>query len=427
MNITNKKRYQQWYKEALETIFNKMTIEQKEELYLKFDIPLGTSLNLIGRAIDDNFEFIPKEILIESAKMVGLNPSQIESLDFIRSNKYHLNIPNKQEVKSGIINDNVNSFTPKKILDNLNTVVIGQDRAKKKIATAIYYQLKSLQDKQKDISPLSKTNSPLLLVGNTGTGKTFVVQKATQFTNLNFVHIDASSLVPTGIIGYSTDDIVKEIIRTAKYDEELAKYSVVFFDECDKILDKENGKSIISQLLRFSEGADCIVSTSSSDSDQDLLDDIKYLSTKNMLIIFGGSFQNIIDKSVVGFTKEQLDKKLTYEDIESSGFSKELLGRIKQIIVLNNLTQDDYLNILTKSSESPLISYTQKVKDDKNKVIIEKEVLVKISKIAFSSNLGVRRINQILEELFEDIMFKSPEEPYQRFTISLEDLKKLDS
>lgn len=423
MESTNRKKYQQWYKDALEIIFNKMSIEQKEELYNKFHIPLGTSLNLVGKSLDKKFEFIPKEILIESARIVGLDSKEIESLDFIHLNEYQLTKSEKQDIKPIAINKNPNKLTPQKILDSLNTVVMSQDKAKKKIATAIYYQLKSFKDKTTNQS--LNTNSPLLLAGNTGTGKTFVVQKATQFTDLNFIHVDASSMVSTGIVGYSIDDIVKEIVRNANYDKNLAEHSVVFFDECDKILEKEYGKSIVSQLLRFCEGADYVISITNHDTDECQLGKVKNISTKNMLIIFGGSFQTIIDKSVVGFAKEQIEKKLSYDDIENSGFPKELLGRIKQVVILDKLSQQDYLKILTKSNESPLNAYIQKLKEDNNEVIIEDEVLKEIANIAYKSNLGVRKINQVLEELFEDIMFKSPESSYQRFNITMDDLNKI--
>lgn len=165
---TVKPNYNQWHNDAITLIFNNMTVEQKTILYEKFNIPLGTSLNLIGKTINEEFNFIPKEILIEASHMIGLDAKQIASFDFINKNQYQLS----------------------------------QDKAKKKIATAIYYQTKLLSNLSNNIGSALKPMSPLLLAGNTGVGKTFIIQKATQFAKLNFIHIDASSLVPTGIVGY---------------------------------------------------------------------------------------------------------------------------------------------------------------------------------------------------------------------------------
>lgn len=321
----------------------------------------------------------------------------------------------------------------------LNESIIGQEEATKKISTAIYYQLKLLEQENIDnrfpndsifnnkINKSSTRIGPILLAGETGSGKTMIVKKAAEFANINFLHIDASSLVEDGIVGKSTDCIAKDLLRQTDYDTEKAEKSIIFFDECDKLLQKDSGQAILFQLLRFTEGAAMPINISNSDHDANKLQDINFLSSKQMLIIFSGAFQNIIDKTTVGFgsKKEVNNKKLSKDDILKSGLPKELLGRIKQTIVLNSLSEDDYYKILTKSKDSPIKDYINKIEINDNMISFDDEILHKIANIASKSTLGVRVIAQILEELFDDILFESPQYQYKEFTLTVKDLELL--
>lgn len=333
--------------------------------------------------------------------------------------------------------DKSNNFTPQAIFNYLGQSIIGQDEAKRKIATALYYQNRIYKNTQgiKDKLVLDgskpttdkmeiKPIGPLLLTGHTGSGKTYTMQKGAEFSKLNFIHIDTSNLVEEGIVGKSINDIPKDLIRKANYDIGLAEHSIVFFDEYDKLLNKQSGHSIMAQLLRFVEGSDMLINFSQYDDDKNKFGDIKSLSTKKMLIIFGGAFSWISNKSEIGFGKDQKStKKLSHEDIEKSGFPKELLGRIKQIIIFDKLTKDNYYKILTQSTDSPLNDYINKIKINDDKIIIEDGVLERIAEIASKSDFGARKITQILETLFDDIIFKSPEKKIETFKITLEDLK----
>lgn len=349
----------------------------------------------------------------------------------------------KEKVISSRIDKNIfdstNSFTPKAIMTYLNESIIGQEESTKKISTAIYYQLKLLEKDNIDnrfpndsifnnkINKSSTRIGPILLAGETGSGKTMIVKKAASFSKVNFLHIDASSLVEDGVVGKSTDCIAKDLLRQTDFDTEKAEKSIIFFDECDKLLQKDSGQAILFQLLRFTEGADMPINISNSDHDANKLQDIKFLSTKQMLIVFSGAFQNIIDKTTVGFgsKREVNNKKLSKDDILKSGLPKELLGRIKQTIVLNSLSEDDYYKILTKSKDSPIKDYIKKIEINDNMISFDDEILHKIANIASKSTLGVRAIAQILEELFDDILFESPQYQYKEFTLTVKDLELL--
>lgn len=429
----------------------------KEKSY-EFERLLMSSISLdkdekleIIRSINNLNEFQIIELMTiwdtENLQFINLNLPQHESLrvhtdkhakwwkEIIEENKKEKRIKENLKDTQDIFDKN-NDFTPKAILGYLNGSVVGQNKAKKKIATAIYQQDKLFKSDKKHIIPKNdnsyqglKPSGPILLAGPTGSGKTFIIQEASKFSNLNFVHVDASLLVESGISGYSTDDIVKKILAQANYDLELAKYSVLFFDECDKILHKYNPQSILGQLLRFTEGAKMPINISQYDSNIEKLKKIDNLSTNNMLIIFGGAFQWLNDKeATVGFGASLIKKeeeKLSHEDIEKSGFPKELLGRIKQTIILDKLTKSDYYKILTKSKDSPLNDYIKKIEINKDKVIIESGVLEKIASMAYNSEFGIRKITHILENLFDDIMFQSPDKKIETFTIKLCDLDKI--
>jgi len=324
------------------------------------------------------------------------------------------------------------NFTPQAITTYLEKIVIGQNKAIKKISTALYYHIQLVNKDQssfnEEYSTQQKisTSGPLLLAGSTGSGKTMIVKEAAKFSNINFFPIDSSSLVEDGIVGKSSDSIVKDLLRQVNYDIEKAQSSIVFFDECDKLLLKDNGLAVLSQFLKFVEGAEIPVVTASHDYDLNKLKDIQFVSTKNMLIIFAGAFQNIIDKTTVGFgTKNSDIKHLTSEDILKSGFPKELLGRIKQTVILNNLSEENYYDILVKSSSSPVNDYIEKVSINNNFIFIENVVYRKLAQIAYKSEFGVRSIPHILEKLFEEILFISPEYADFEFNLTLKDLEKV--
>jgi len=326
-----------------------------------------------------------------------------------------------------------NFFTPKSIQAYLSKSVIGQDSALKSISTTIYYHIKSLNHKNKFYESkiygahnyLKCSNiSPILLAGATGSGKTMIVQEASEFAKVNFFHIDASTLVTTGIVGDSVDNIGKDLLRQTNYDIEKAQTSILFFDECDKLLHKDSGMAVLSQLLRLSEGANLSINISNYDYDSEKFKDIKSISTNKMLIIFAGSFQDLIDKTTVGFNSKA-NKSLSKSDIKKSGLPKEFIGRLKQMIVLNKLSKDDYYNILTNSTSSPLNDYISKLKINGNDLVVDDELLVKITNLASKSDYGVRTIFSILQNLFEDLLFISPQYKDHEFHLTLDDLNTI--
>ncbi len=354
------------------------------------------------------------------------------------SQEYAKNHPGKTVVRNAELDELVESvvkklvqkqpklgISPKKIFEYLNEHVISQDKAKKDIALAMYYHsLKSKYSTNKSIG----TNGPVMIVGSTGSGKTFIVQKACEFIDAVFIHVDTSSMVPEGIKGYSIGTLAEEIMQKSKYDIHQASHCVVFFDEIDKLFHGEDaseyGPRVATQLLRFIEGTKVQLSN-------DIVEKIKYsstdeLDTSNIQFILGGAFQWILDekadkKSTMGFNNQKVEEPsnaITLEDLYKENIPKELLGRMSTIVNLKKLSEHDYFKILTSSKSSPLHEFINKLDFHGDKVEISDETLHEVSKVAAQSALGVRALKQILKSMFSEALFNTAEGEYQIHVIA---------
>ena len=312
--------------------------------------------------------------------------------------------------------------SPKMILEHLNKHVISQDEAKKDIALAMYYHsLKSKYANNEEIG----TNGPVMIVGPTGSGKTFIVQKACEYIDTLFLHVDTASMVPEGIKGYSVNSLIQDLIYLADDDIEKASKAVIFLDEVDKLFLKDDsdlnyGARVASQLLRLLEGSTFKV-YDSKNTEKESID----FNTQNVQFILGGAFQSILDdkqigKSIMGFTKELIEadeQKITLEDLYKTDVPKELLGRMNSIVNLYPLSEEDYYKILTQSESSPLNEFINKITFHGDKVDIGDEALQDIAKVATESELGVRAIKQTLKTMFSDALFNAADGEYKTHQI----------
>jgi len=308
--------------------------------------------------------------------------------------------------------------TPTSILEYLNKSIIAQDEAKKEIAVAMYYHsLKIKYDNAKELD----ASAPLMLIGPTGSGKTFIVQQACSLIDALYMHVDTSSMVSEGIVGYNIGKLAADILKKADFDIKKAEKAVVFFDEMDKLFHPDNdeyGSEVSHQLLRFIEG------TTVNIPKQDLpgQDEGATLSTGKMQFILGGAFQWILDKKEkstqtksMGFLNKSKNtvqsdlKAVTLEDLYEEDVPKELLGRMHTIVNLYALTQEDYYKILTQSDKSPLQEFIDKVRFHGDDVVIDEDVIEAIAEYAAKSDLGVRSMRQILKKLFAQALFLAPE------------------
>jgi ATP-dependent Clp protease ATP-binding subunit ClpX len=378
--------------------------------------------NTLMQVSANQFKILDEEIYfndaLEAQEFAKNNPgkSVVRNPDDIQFS------PQRDQNKKGL---KINT-TPSLILEYLNKHIISQDDAKKEIALAMYYHsLKSKYSKNKEIG----ANGPVMMVGPTGSGKTFIVQKACEFIDTAFIHVDTSSMVPEGIVGYSIGDLGKEILRLSNYDMHKAAHCVVFFDEMDKLFSGDNdsdyGERIANQLLRLVEGSIIKISYTYIEREQ-LSHVVEALDSSSMQFILGGAFQWILDEKsntqpTVGFARPMIQEKnhsITLQDLYEQEIPKELLGRMNTIVNLHPLTENDYYKILTQSESSPLREFFKKVEFHGDKVEISDETIWQISKIAANSKLGVRSIKQTLKSMFKDAMFSSPEGEFKTHQIA---------
>ncbi len=350
------------------------------------------------------FRVVDEEIYFDSAEESQVYAKKNPGTVVVRSNS-------KKSTKTTSHNTAKLNITPNMILEHLNKHIISQSDAKKEIAMALYYHsLKSKYAHKKDLKP----NGPVMLVGPTGSGKTFIVQKACEFIDTVFVHVDTSSMVPEGIVGHSVADIAKDILKLSNNNMFKATHCVVFLDEMDKLFtnDSEHSDGVASQLLRLVEGTKIKIPHSITGIGE------KELDSSNMQFILGGAFQWILDKKnskkdTMGFsnfdTSKEQNKSITLQDLYNEDIPKELLGRMSSIINLYKLSKDDYFNILTKSESSPLSDFIKKIEFHNDKVDISNETLQQVSHIASKSELGVRAIRQTLKDMFKNALFEAPD------------------
>ena len=319
-----------------------------------------------------------------------------------------------QEIKKyGIKNiqqislDKAHEISPKGLSTLIKEHIIGQDQAVKALSLALYYHKKiasALQNNKK--SPIDGRIEPILLMGPTGSGKSFLIKKAAEFANLAFVHVDTSSLVSVGIKGYGINDALKDLIRKSQYNLQKAQTGIIYFDEIDKLLLHHDGDSILSQMLRVIEGSVVSIEKHYPGEEKEF-EKISQIDTKNILFIFGGSFE-MVQSRQSGFVTEQAEEKCTIYDQEfllSAGIPKELVGRIEQVITLKRLSAQRYRQILFSSKSSPLHKYQQMLQLNGKKAEIDDKSLNDILKKAEKSPYGARNLNSLLFDYFKDKLY----------------------
>lgn len=288
----------------------------------------------------------------------------------------------------------------------LKEFVKGQDEAVRDISTILYYQTKIHRFiKNKKIPPIDRLR-PILISGETGSGKTYIISKACEIMDIPYLHINASAMVSTGIRGISIGEIAKLLLRKYDYDVDYVKGGVIILDEVDKLLDNSHyGRSVINQLLRVIEGEDIFIDKDSQKESFEF-SDINFLSSKHMLFVLVGSFQFFKEEKKSGFITTLKDYKENYRDIiENSGLPKELIGRIGEIIILNSLKEEDLLEILLNSKDSPLRKYENMLKLNEISVDIKEEDLKNIVKMAAKSPYGARALEKLIWDYFKDKLF----------------------
>jgi ATP-dependent Clp protease ATP-binding subunit ClpX len=347
----------------------------------------------------------------------------------------------KQQVQHAL-----NLLKPQAIKTRLDEYVIGQDDAKKILSVAVYNHFKRISHtgkNNKEEIEIDKSN--LILVGETGTGKTLLARTIATMLNVPFCIADATVLTEAGYVGEDVESILTRLLQAADYDVSAAEKGIVFIDEVDKIARKSDnpsitrdvsGEGVQQAMLKLLEGTVVNVPPQGGRKHPDAK--MIQVNTRNILFICGGAFDGIekkiaqrLNTKAVGYSSSvagaELDKAnllqyISPQDLKSFGLIPELIGRLPVLTYLKPLDREALRRILTDPKNALIKQYKQLFKMEGTKLEFEDEVLDLIVDKAIEFKLGARGLRSICEAIMTDIMFSLPseEKPVKQFTVTLD-------
>ena len=319
---------------------------------------------------------------------------------------------------------------PHKIKAKLDEYVVGQEYAKKVMSVAVYNHYKRVATDSMDDIEIEKSN--MLMIGPTGSGKTYLVKTLAKILDVPLAITDATSLTEAGYIGDDIESVVSKLLAAADNDVEKAEQGIIFIDEIDKIAKKKNssqrdvsGESVQQGMLKLLEGSDVEVPVGATS--KNAMVPLTTVNTRNILFICGGAFpelekvikNRLTKQSSIGFEAELKDKydndenilsKVTTEDLREFGMIPEFLGRLPIVFTLQAMTEDMLAQILTQPKNAILKQYKKLLALDEVDLKFDDEAVHCIAKKALKKNTGARALRAIIEDFMLDIMYEIPKD-----------------
>ncbi len=386
----------------------------------------------------------------DSISQSGMDFSKLQNMPFMNMNLNdfsgmqmpNMEIPNKNKIKKKskpgeqAVHLTIKDVpAPHQIKARLDEYVIGQERAKRALSVAVYNHYKRVIIRQQDI----KTDEPeieksnILMLGPTGSGKTYLVKTLAKLLDVPLAIADATSLTEAGYIGDDIESVLSKLLAAADNDVEKAEHGIIFIDEIDKIAKKKNtmsrdvsGESVQQELLKLLEGSQVEVPVGSNQ--KNALTPLTTIDTNNILFICGGAFPGLDEiikerlkkRSTMGFNshlKDEFDNdpdilgKVSTEDLRNFGMIPEFLGRLPVLVSLQGLTKELLVRILKEPKNAILKQYERLLSLDEVKLVFEDDALEWIAEQAIEKDTGARALRAILEEFMMDIMYEIPKDP----------------
>lgn len=332
----------------------------------------------------------------------------------------------------------INLLKPSEIKKHLDEYVIGQDQAKKVLSVAIYNHYKRITNLgEKDDTEIEKSN--VLLVGETGTGKTLLVRTLAKILKVPFCIADATVLTEAGYVGEDVESVISRLYQASDYDAEATQRGIVYIDEIDKIARKGDnpsisrdvsGEGVQQGLLKLLEGTIANIAPEGGRKHPD--QKFVKIDTRNILFICGGAFNGIdriigkrLNNSAIGFRapgkdkkEEELIEQIAPSDLRSFGLIPEIIGRMPMITYLQPLDRDALKNILIKPKNALVKQYIRLMEIEGIKLVFDKKAIELIVSKAVEFKLGARGLRTICEKLMLDVMYDAPSRNEKEITIT---------